>query len=108
MRGRKPKPTAIRILEGNPGKRPINKNEPKPQPLGPECPDFVQGKARAFWNEYAPILMKQGVLTELDEFLFGALCVEYADYLQHGATVRKMRLLRSMFAEFGMTPATRL
>ncbi|MEQ8198694.1 MAG: phage terminase small subunit P27 family, partial [Clostridiaceae bacterium] len=31
QRGRKPKPTAIKVLEGNPGKRPLNKNEPKPE-----------------------------------------------------------------------------
>lgn len=29
-RGRKPKPTALKLLEGNPGKRPINANEPIP------------------------------------------------------------------------------
>ena len=29
-RGRKPKPTALKILEGNPGKRPLNENEPIP------------------------------------------------------------------------------
>ena len=29
--GRKPKPTAVKELEGNPGKRELNKNEPKPK-----------------------------------------------------------------------------
>ncbi len=29
MRGRKPKPTAMKMLEGNPGRRPINGAEPK-------------------------------------------------------------------------------
>lgn len=28
-RGRPPKPTVIKKLESNPGKRPLNKNEPK-------------------------------------------------------------------------------
>ena len=41
-RGRKPKPTALKILEGNPGKRPINENEPIP-PKGTE-------NARHGWN----------------------------------------------------------
>ena len=31
MAGRKPKPTAIKELEGNPGKRKLNKKEPKPE-----------------------------------------------------------------------------
>jgi len=30
QRGRKPIPTAINVLEGNPGKRELNINEPKP------------------------------------------------------------------------------
>lgn len=30
MVGRKPKPTAIKELEGNQGKRKLNKKEPKP------------------------------------------------------------------------------
>lgn len=37
-RGRPPKPTAIKELEGNPGKRPLNKNEPKPKQTAPKCP----------------------------------------------------------------------
>lgn len=39
--GPKPKPTAIKILEGNPGKRPLNLNEPKPQRIAPECPVYL-------------------------------------------------------------------
>lgn len=27
--GRPPKPTYLKVLEGNPGRRPINENEPK-------------------------------------------------------------------------------
>ena len=29
--GRKPKPTAVKVLEGNPGKRSLNRQEPKPE-----------------------------------------------------------------------------
>ena len=28
MRGRKPKPTVLKLLDGNPGKRPLNDREP--------------------------------------------------------------------------------
>ena len=31
MRGRPPKPTNLRVLEGNPGTRPLDVNEPKPR-----------------------------------------------------------------------------
>lgn len=39
-RGRKPKPTALKVLEGNPGKRPLNKNEPN---LKRKRPDALHG-----------------------------------------------------------------
>ena len=37
MRGRRPKPTRLKMLTGNPGKRPFNMNEPKPDA---EIPDL--------------------------------------------------------------------
>ena len=49
QRGRKPKPTAIKILEGNPGKRQLNKYEPSPDKLAPECPDWLSEEAKAEW-----------------------------------------------------------
>mgnify|MGYP006980038133 CR=1 FL=1 len=39
MAGRKPKPTAVKKLEGNPGKRKLNKKEPIPAKEMPECPE---------------------------------------------------------------------
>jgi hypothetical protein len=32
MRGRKPKPTRLKLVAGNPGKRPLNPREPTPEP----------------------------------------------------------------------------
>lgn len=46
-RGRPPKPTAIKELEGNPGKRPLNKNEPKkPKQGAPKCPSWLEPDAK--------------------------------------------------------------
>ena len=33
--GRKPDPTRLKLLKGNPGKRPLNANEPNPTPRLP-------------------------------------------------------------------------
>ncbi len=41
MAGRKPKPTAVKKLEGNPGKRKLNKNEPVPAKGMSTCPDWL-------------------------------------------------------------------
>ena len=45
-RGRKPTPTAIKVLEGNPGKRPLNANEPKPKKKAPRCPSWLEDEAK--------------------------------------------------------------
>ena len=41
MAGRKLKPTAVKELEGNPGKRKLNKKEPKPDKGMPTCPEWL-------------------------------------------------------------------
>ena len=38
QRGRKPKPTAVKVLEGNPGKRSLNTGEPKPEKKAVSAP----------------------------------------------------------------------
>jgi hypothetical protein len=58
MRGRKPKPTRIKALTGNPGKRPLNPHEPRPAPaLLTVRPNSVRWHARsgrgfAFRDDY--------------------------------------------------------
>ncbi len=41
MAGRKPKPTALKELEGNPGKRKLNKKEPIPGKGMPDCKRII-------------------------------------------------------------------
>ena len=41
MAGRKPKPTAVKKLEGNPGKRKLNTKEPNPGKGMPDCPAWL-------------------------------------------------------------------
>ena len=41
MAGRKPKPTAVKKLEGNPGKRKLNTKEPVPAKGMPDCPEWL-------------------------------------------------------------------
>jgi len=46
MRGRRPKPSRIKALTGNPGKRSINAHEPRPVPALPECPPELSPAGR--------------------------------------------------------------
>ena len=78
--GSKPKPTAIKILEGNPGKRLLNLNEPKPLQIAPECPDWLLDEAKKEWNRLAPELERLGLLTIIDEMAFAGFCQSYAKW----------------------------
>lgn len=51
--GRKPKPTAIKVLEGNPGKRELNEYEPKPAKKAPRCPSWLEDEAKKEWKRTA-------------------------------------------------------
>ena len=79
-RGRKPTPTSIKILEGNPGKRPLNKNEPKPESKAPPCPKWLNGDAKKEWHRLARKMERLGTLTEHDMAAFAAYCVAYAGW----------------------------
>ncbi len=77
-RGPIPKPTTFEILEGRPGHRPINRNEPKPRNVAPKCPEHLDEKARREWRRIVPILMRMRVLTEADGYALASLCQTYS------------------------------
>jgi phage terminase small subunit len=60
MRGRKPKPTVLKIREGNPGKRAINAQEPTAPAGIPERPAMLQGEAAAEWGRTSTLLHEMG------------------------------------------------
>lgn len=81
--GRKPKPTELKRLEGNPGQRPLNENEPKPRPIRPECPEWLSDVAKAKWNEVVPRLERTGVLTEVDGDVLAQYCSAFSNWRRY-------------------------
>lgn len=86
MRGRKPKPTRQRVLDGNPGRRPLNPQEPTP-PVGDDAfdtppPELDSPDAQAEWRRLAPLLRKARQVTEADKAALMALCIEWGRYLE--------------------------
>lgn len=81
--GRKPKPTELRRLEGNPSGRPFNELEPKPRPLRPVCPDWMTEDAKSKWDELIPKLERTGVLTEIDGDALAQYCTAFANWKQY-------------------------
>lgn len=79
--GRPPKPTALKLVEGNKGKRAINSHEPDPVYLNDLTPPAWLGPAAAeVWTELAPKLRRAQVLTELDVDALAMACVALAQY----------------------------
>ena len=78
QRGRKPKPTAIKVLEGNPGKRSLNTAEPKPEKKAPRCPSWLEEEAKKEWKRMSKQLEQLGILTEIDMAAFAGYCQAYA------------------------------
>ena len=78
--GQRPKPTAMRILEGDRGhgRRPLNRNEPVPPQENIKCPDWLMDDAKEEWDRLAPSLMAMGVLTDHDIEAFASYCQAYA------------------------------
>ena len=77
QRGPSPKPTALRILQGNPGKIKLNPAEPKPQPAAVDLPSpsWMTKEAKEVWTRLRPDLPW---LSVADVDLFAAYCTTYA------------------------------
>lgn len=79
MQGRPPKPTALKELQGNPGKRKLNSAEPKPAPVvNAKPPSGSLPDVRKFWRKYGPMLDKLGLLTEADLAALDLMSIHYA------------------------------
>lgn len=87
--GRPPKPTALKLLHGNPGKRPLPANEPQPPADGVKVPTWLKGRARRLWRQIEPILADMRVLTVADTQALALLCDALAEYVEAREVVRK-------------------
>ena len=129
--GPPPKPTRLKLIEGNRGKKKLNTKEPKPQPTTPPRPYWLDGVAKRFWSRYVPILSRLGLFTEVDGVAMTLLAQAFSEYRGCLETVqaegrtfttplgyiavrpevgmlRKARKdIESLLAHFGMTPAAR-
>jgi phage terminase small subunit len=77
-----PKPTAIRRLEGNRGKRAWNHDEPTPPDAMPRCPAHLALVAKAEWRRVARTLHAMGVLTSIDRAALAAYCQAYTRWVE--------------------------
>ena len=129
--GRKPKPIAQRIAEGNPGHRPLNKGGVMLKPALPAAPDSLTDVAKLEWKRLAKELFDAGLLTNADRNALANYCEAWADWVDARAHILKTgkttvtekgyemqsawvgiankaaASMHRIAAEFGFTPASR-
>jgi P27 family predicted phage terminase small subunit len=89
-RGPAPTPTALKVLRGNPGRRPLNRAEPRPRPVAPVMPRWLEPEAKAEWRRIVPKLSRVGLLTEVDGACLAGYCQAWARWLAAEALVTKV------------------
>lgn len=110
--GRKPKPTALKILQGTFQKCRANGEEPEVKLGAPEMPKYLKGPAKKEWERLIVHLTSTKILAEQEQGMLALLC------LLHGKMVdaaRRGELLpaaliaqyRNLAACFGLTPSDR-
>ena len=93
MRGRKPVPTHLKLLHGNPGKRRLDTGEPTPAQKPPTCPSHLSPAAKAEWRRLARQLTTLRILTELDRAALAAYCQAYGRWVEAERKLRETPML---------------
>ena len=131
MRGRKKTPAKVVQLHGNPGRRPINMNEPQFELGISQMPPFLSDTAKRYWDYHVKDLDAAGILARVDIGIFAAYCtalanleiaekeIQVSGYTQQtkGAGIKKSPWvmiakesrdqIRSLGSELGLTATSR-
>ncbi len=131
MRGRKPKPTALKLIAGNPGKRALNAHEPQPRADLAAPPAWLTERQQATWREVVE-LSPPGLLKDVDASVFAVWVVAFDLYQEASEKLartgmlikapntgvpmqspylaivnRQAQIMLKAAAEMGFTPASR-
>jgi len=133
MAGRKPTPRHLKVIRGNPGKRPLNKNEPDFSSDLPVAPGWLSERAKEIFTLLVSRLTEMGCASashtealalaamrqeeveicsaELQKALAcetkiiaGGTAIKASPYV--AIRSKASRHLQSLLAEFGLTPSS--
>jgi P27 family predicted phage terminase small subunit len=132
--GRKPKPSELKLLTGNPGKRPVRRapGGQRQRLRAPAPPEWLPEDGQREWRRVAPLLLAMRVLRDTDLTALAVYCESYARYRQAqqelqdngslttdtgtgsikthpSVTVLNQAVaqMRAFMVEFGLTPSSR-
>lgn len=129
-------PSSLKLVTGNPGRRPIEKTvAPAVEP--PPCPDHLTVEAKAEWSRIVPKLLTLHLLAQVDMVALAMYCQAYGRWAQAERKIaeaqadgkagvivmspngypimspwlivanKAMEQCKSFLVEFGMTPSAR-
>lgn len=90
-RGPAPKPTAVKKIAGNPGKRKINKKEPKPAERNITAPDWMSPHAQQEWIRIYAELRACGLVSVADRGALTAYCVAWGRWVMAEEEIEKCK-----------------
>lgn len=131
--GPRAKPTALKKLAGNPGKKRLNEAEPKPViSYQPYAPRHLNEPAKKEWNRVVGKLIDLGLFTDLDHAALAMYCQAYGrwvmaenEIVETGGEIltsdkgnlyqnpwffvsnKAFDQMRQMLQEFGFSPSSR-
>jgi len=129
--GPKPTPLAIRIAQGNPGRRPLPANTATVESALPPAPAELDKPARKEWHRVGRLMRDARVISKLDRAALATYCMAWSRWLEAETQVRKhglvvktkngfpqqnpylpiankaMHQVMALSAELGLTPSSR-
>jgi P27 family predicted phage terminase small subunit len=75
---------------GNPGKRALNRTEPKPASLIPDPPPELSADALEEWQTISRRLLAAGIMTAIDRAALAAYCQAYGRWVQAERGIAEM------------------
>lgn len=83
LRGPAPKPNVVKMLMGNPGKRPLNLDEGIiPDTEIPGAPEWLNKDARLEWRRIGPELERLGLISKIDRSALALYCQTWGQLCQ--------------------------
>jgi len=97
MKGRKPLPTHLKLITGNPGRRPLNKHEAKTRIVIPDPPEMLSdpknAEALKEWFRVTQLLAEVGLIAKLDRAIIAAYCVAWGRWIECEEEVRRSGMI---------------
>ena len=88
--GTKPRPSRLKLITGNPGKRPLNRHEPQARPALPSPPTHLTEEALEEWWRVAAELHRLGMLSEIDRTALAAYAQAYGRWVKAERALSRM------------------